>query len=121
MAVQEKREVPDVAGMTYSEAYNARVSEDFFAKLVDDTGVEWTTGKPGDLCRAGQHAPQRGIRARAATGNGCLLIWPRAVTPTTNSWFVEKPRHNGVLPSDIGLQTTILRHRSAPTGLERRN
>lgn len=45
-AAQEERAVPDVVGMTYSEAYNALVGEDFFAKLVDESGAEWTTGNP---------------------------------------------------------------------------
>lgn len=45
-ATQEKRAVPDVVGMTYKEAYEALVKDDFFAQLKDSSGATWVTGSP---------------------------------------------------------------------------
>ncbi|WP_157875105.1 PASTA domain-containing protein [Arthrobacter sp. PAMC 25486] len=43
---QEQRAVPDVVGMTYKEAYETLVKDDFFAQLVDKTGATWVEGSP---------------------------------------------------------------------------
>lgn len=45
-AAQEKRAVPDVVGMTYKEAYETLVKDDFFAQLKDDNGDNWIAGSP---------------------------------------------------------------------------
>jgi len=41
-----QRAVPNVVGMTYKEAYETLVKEDFFAQPVDKAGAKWTTGNP---------------------------------------------------------------------------
>ncbi|WP_449372635.1 PASTA domain-containing protein [Arthrobacter psychrolactophilus] len=45
-ATQEKRAVPDVVGMSYKEAYETLVKDDFFAQLKDENGENWTEGSP---------------------------------------------------------------------------
>lgn len=45
-ATQEKRAVPDVVGMTYKEAYETLVKDDFFAQLKDENGENWIVGSP---------------------------------------------------------------------------
>lgn len=45
-STQEQRAVPNVVGMTYKEAYETLVKDDFFAQLVDETGATWVEGSP---------------------------------------------------------------------------
>lgn len=73
-AAQEERAVPDVAGMTYSEAYNALVGEDFFAKLVDEKGVEWTTGNPWADVTVKSTDPAAGTMSSASYVNVTLTV-----------------------------------------------
>lgn len=73
-AVQEQRLVPDVAGMSYSEAYNALVGEDFFAKLVDEKGVEWTTGNPWADVTVKSTDPAAGTMSSASYVNVTLTV-----------------------------------------------
>jgi len=71
---QAERAVPDVAGMTYSEAYNALVGEDFFAKLVDETGAEWTTGNPWADVTVKSTDPAAGTMSDASYINVTLTV-----------------------------------------------
>lgn len=73
-AAQEERAVPDVAGMSYSEAYNALVGEDFFAKLVDEKGVEWTTGNPWADVTVKSTDPAAGTMSSASYVNVTLTV-----------------------------------------------
>ncbi len=59
-AAQAERAVPDVTGMTYKEAYEALVKDDFFAQVVDETGATWTTGNPWDDVKVASTDPQAG-------------------------------------------------------------
>ncbi|MGO2540379.1 MAG: PASTA domain-containing protein [Specibacter sp.] len=59
-AAQEQRAVPDVVGMTYKEAYEALVKDDFFAQLVDKTGATWVEGSPWADAKVGSTDPAAG-------------------------------------------------------------
>ena len=73
-AAPEQRAVPDVVGMTYSEAYNALVGEDFFAKLVDESGAEWTTGNPWADVTVKATDPAAGTMSSASYINVTLTV-----------------------------------------------
>lgn len=60
ITAQAERAVPDVVGMTYKEAYETLVKDDFFAQLVDKTGASWTTGSPWDDVKVASTVPKAG-------------------------------------------------------------
>ncbi|ALV45092.1 hypothetical protein MB46_05820 [Arthrobacter alpinus] len=55
-----KRPVPDVAGLSYKEAYETLVKDDFYAQLVDKTGSTWTTGSPWNDVKVASTDPAAG-------------------------------------------------------------
>lgn len=59
-ATQEQRAVPDVVGMTYKEAYEALVKDEFFAQLVDKSGATWVEGSPWADAKVGSTDPAAG-------------------------------------------------------------
>ncbi|SEE42275.1 PASTA domain-containing protein [Arthrobacter alpinus] len=55
-----KRPVPDVVGLSYKEAYETLVKDDFYAQLVDETGSTWTTGSPWNDVKVASTDPAAG-------------------------------------------------------------
>lgn len=59
-AAQEERAVPNVVGMSYREAYESLLKDDFFAQLVDETGAPWLTGSPWEDLKIAATDPAAG-------------------------------------------------------------
>ncbi|WP_425861133.1 hypothetical protein [Arthrobacter sp. TWP1-1] len=73
-ATQEKRAVPDVVGMTYKEAYETLVKDDFFAQLVDKTGATWVEGSPWADAKVGSMDPAAGTMTDVSYVNVALEL-----------------------------------------------
>ena len=71
---QEERAVPDVVGMTYKEAYETLVKDDFFAQLVDKTGATWITGSPWDDVKVASTDPAAGTMTGESYVNVALEL-----------------------------------------------
>lgn len=71
---QEQRAVPDVVGMTYKEAYETLVKDDFFAQLVDKTGTTWITGSPWDDVKVASTDPKAGTMTGESYVNVALEL-----------------------------------------------
>ncbi|MHA7178004.1 hypothetical protein ACX80D_15265 [Arthrobacter sp. Sr24] len=71
-ATQEKRAVPNVVGMTYQEAYETLVKDDFFAQLVDKTGATWIEGSPWADAKVGSTDPAAGTMTDSSYVNVAL-------------------------------------------------
>lgn len=71
---QEERAVPDVVGMTYKEAYETLVKDDFFAQLVDKTGATWVEGSPWADVKVGSMDPAAGTMTDVSYVNVALEL-----------------------------------------------
>lgn len=79
---QAERAVPDVVGMTYKEAYETLVKDDFFAQLVDKTGATWITGSPWDDVKVSSTDPKAGTM----TGESYVNV---ALEPTQEEYAAQ--------------------------------
>lgn len=73
-ATQEQRAVPNVVGMTYQEAYETLVKDDFFAQLVDKTGATWVEGSPWADATVGSTDPAAGTMTDSSYVNVALEL-----------------------------------------------
>lgn len=73
-ATQEKRAVPNVVGMSYKEAYETLVKDDFFAQLVDKTGATWIEGSPWADAKVGSTDPAAGTMTDTSYVNVALEL-----------------------------------------------
>ena len=71
---QEQRAVPNVVGMTYQEAYETLVKDDFFAQLVDKTGATWIEGSPWADAKVGSTDPAAGTMTDSSYVNVALEL-----------------------------------------------
>jgi len=73
-ATQAKRAVPNVVGMTYQEAYETLVKENFFAQLVDKTGARWIEGNPWADAKVASTDPAAGTMTDASYVKVALTV-----------------------------------------------
>lgn len=73
-STQEQRAVPNVVGMTYKEAYETLVKDDFFAQLVDETGATWVEGSPWADVKVASTDPEAGTMTDASYVNVALEL-----------------------------------------------
>lgn len=73
-ATQSERAVPDVVGMSYKDAYETLVKDDFFAQLVDQKGDTWVTGSPWADAKVASTDPAAGTMTGVSYVNVALEL-----------------------------------------------